>query len=94
MPKRTPKQTTTMKRRFDKIDSLLDVEPTSVGRSSRIILKDEAGKHITLATAKGLTPSGKRYYEKAGKTYNASFDHENDLVRKGAREFVSMRDGS
>ena len=84
----------TRKRKFEEVDSLLEVEPTSVGRSGRLILKKEDGKHIALADARGkLTVLGKRYFEKSGKEYNAAFDKEVPLVRKGAKEYVKMRSG-
>ena len=83
-----PKINASLKRTFDKVDSLLEVEPTPVGRSGRLILKDAEGKHITLARSDAkLTPAGKRFFEKTGKQYNSAFDHELPLVRRGAREF-------
>ena len=89
-----PKTSASLKRTFDKVGSLLEVEPTSVGRSGRLILKDAEGKHVTLARSDAkLTPAGKRYFEKSGRQYNSAFDETLPLIRRGAREFVQMRDG-
>ena len=84
-----------MKRQFDLVDANLGTEPTKVGRSGRLILRAEDGTHVTLANSAGkLSKAGKRYYEKSGKTYNQAFDPQLPLVRRGAREFVQMRDGT
>jgi len=84
-----------LKRTFDKVDGLLDKEPTSVGRSGRLLLKADDDTHVTLAGSNGkLTPAGKRWFEKTGKQYNSAFDEKLPLVRKGAREFVQFRDGT
>ena len=85
---------TRMKRAFDLVDKNLDKEPTTVARSGRLLLKAEDGTSVTLATSAGkLTAPGKRFFEKTNKSYNSRFDAEVPLVRKGAREYVVMRDG-
>ena len=77
------------------IDTHVAVEPETIARSGRTVLRAE-GKSITLAGAdQRLTDAGKYFYRQTGKTFDRLFDSSLPLERDigSGKEFVKMRNG-
>ena len=73
-----------------------NIEPTTVARSGRLVLKTPAGT-VGLADSRGkLSAAGEFYFRTSGraKPNNLGFDKATPLRKDGPREFVVYRDGS
>ena len=70
------------------------VQPKAARNGVGLVLQSPGTRATTLFNQRGLTPSGKYYYEKKGLSPPTRFDYEQDPERRGRSQYIRLLDGT
>ena len=78
------------------IDQLISqgVQPKAARNGIGLVLQAPGARAITLFNQRGLTSSGRHYYQAKNQTAPTTFDFEQDPLKKGASYYITLLDGT